>query len=145
MPWIYGLIGLLVGAISGIIIARIKTPQYKKHKQMQKDLDTAKFALEQQRQELADHFAQTSEMLDSLDKTYQRLYQHMAKTATEMLPDLPEQDKPFACIEAHSQTDEAEEYTDTEQPPKDYAKGATGLFNGETKETLSADKVISAS
>ncbi|PWI31985.1 DUF1043 domain-containing protein [Vibrio albus] len=145
MPWIYGLIGLLVGAIFGIIIARIKTPQYKKHKQMQKELDAAKFALEQQRQELADHFAHTSDMLDSLGKSYQRLYQHMETTASDMLPDLPEQDKPFTHALSLPEDHSDAQKNDTDQPPKDYAKGATGLFKGESKETLSADKVINAS
>ncbi len=95
MPWIFGLSGLLVGAIFGIIIARIKTPQYKKHQQMKKELETAKFELEQQRQELTDHFSQTAEMLDVLGKDYTKLYQHLAKTSSELLPNLPEQISPF--------------------------------------------------
>ena len=43
---------------------------------MQKELEAAKFELEQQRQELVDHFAQTAEMLDTLGKDYTKLYQH---------------------------------------------------------------------
>ena len=55
---------------------------------MQKDLESAKFELEQQKQDLVDHFAQTAEMLDSLGKEYTKLYQHMAKTSSELLPNL---------------------------------------------------------
>ena len=148
MPWIFGLVGLLVGAILGIIIARIKTPQYKKHKQMQKDLETAKFELEQQRQELADHFAQTAEMLDVLGKDYHRLCQHMEKTASEMLPDLPEQDKPFSGSSNHSQSKESQEETENnsvDTQPKDYAKGATGLLKEEPKEIILTEDVVKAS
>ncbi|KOO11179.1 hypothetical protein AKJ18_30440, partial [Vibrio xuii] len=74
MPWIYALVGLVVGAVLGVIISRLTTPEYKKQKNIQKELDTAKFELEQQKQDLADHFAQTAEMLDSLGKEYTKLY-----------------------------------------------------------------------
>ncbi|MGI3027111.1 ZapG family protein, partial [Vibrio cholerae] len=70
MPWIYAIVGLLVGIVAGIVIARLTTPQYKTQKSLQKDLDSAKFEIEQHRQELADHFAQAAEMLDTLGKDY---------------------------------------------------------------------------
>ena len=95
MPWIYALVGLLVGTLLGVIISRLTTPGYKKQKSTQKELETAKFELEQQKQDLADHFAQTAEMLDSLGKEYTKLYQHMTKTSSELLPNLPDQDNPF--------------------------------------------------
>jgi len=139
MPWIFGLSGLLVGAILGIIIARIKTPQYKKHQQMKKELDTAKFELEQQRQELTDHFSQTAEMLDVLGKDYTKLYQHLAKTSAELLPNLPEQDRPFSKV--ITQQDESSE-EELNLQPKDYAKGATGLLTPEKKEIIEAPDVV---
>ncbi|GLO61889.1 membrane protein [Vibrio sp. MACH09] len=138
MPWIFGLSGLLVGAIFGIIIARIKTPQYKKHQQMKKELETAKFELEQQRQELTDHFSQTAEMLDVLGKDYTKLYQHLAKTSSELLPNLPEQDKPFSKIV----TPQEEQTEDLNLQPKDYANGATGLLTPEKKEIIKAPDVV---
>ncbi|MDB1122975.1 Z-ring associated protein ZapG [Vibrio algarum] len=142
MPWIYGLVGLLVGAILGIIISRIKTPQYKKHQQMKKELATTKFELEQQRQELTDHFSQTSELLDVLGKDYTKLYQHMATTSTEMLANLPEQDQPFAKKLTQVDSD-TEQEADTQ--PKDYAKGATGLLTPEKKEIIEAPEAVKAS
>lgn len=98
MPWIYAIAGLLVGIAVGMLIARLTTPQYKTQKNLQKELESAKFTLEQQRQELSDHFAQTAEMLDTLGKDYTKLYQHMAKTATDLIPNLPEQDNPFSKL-----------------------------------------------
>ncbi|TOM58075.1 hypothetical protein CGH75_13015, partial [Vibrio parahaemolyticus] len=56
MPWIYAIVGLLVGTIVGVVISRLTTPEYKKQKSVQKELEAAKFELEQQRQELVDHF-----------------------------------------------------------------------------------------
>lgn len=50
MPWIYAIAGLLVGIAVGMLIARLTTPQYKTQKNLQKELESAKFTLEQQRQ-----------------------------------------------------------------------------------------------
>lgn len=143
MPWIYAIVGLLVGMIVGIIISRLTTPQYKNQKSLQKDLEGAKFALEQQRQELADHFAQTAEMLDVIGKDYTKLYQHMAQISTELLPNQPEQDNPFMKKIAQHQ-DENKDAQSVEEQPKDYALGATGLLKGEEKAVISSEEVLNA-
>lgn len=148
MPWMYAVGGLLIGLILGVAISRLTTPEYKKQKNVQKELDTAKFALEQQRQELADHFAKTAEMLDTLGKDYTKLYQHMEKTSAELIPNLPEQDNPFVkTAAAHS--DKSSEKADSkvstiDEQPKDYANGATGLFSDEKKEVIEAPEVVTA-
>ncbi|MGY2575825.1 Z-ring associated protein ZapG [Vibrio sp. C8] len=141
MPWIYAIVGLLVGLVAGVVISRLTTPQYKAQKSLQKDLDGAKYALEQQRQELADHFAQTAEMLDTLGKDYTKLYQHMSKTSSELLPNLPEQDNPFVKQIAQ-QKDESTTDDTLEEQPKDYALGATGLLKNEEKTILRSSDVI---
>jgi len=143
MPWIYAIVGLLVGLIVGVVISRLTTPQYKTQKSLQKELDGAKYALEQQRQELADHFAQTAEMLDTLGKDYTKLYQHMSKTASELLPNVPEQDNPFIKQVAQQKSEQVAG-DDVEQPPKDYALGATGLLKGEEKAILRSSEILDA-
>ena len=144
MPWIYAIVGLLVGTIIGVVISRLSTPEYKKQKSVQKELEAAKFELEQQRQELADHFAQTAEMLDTLGKDYTKLYQHMAKTSAELLPNLPEQDNPFDKKTAMSAESIDEDQSDISEQPKDYAKGATGLLKEQDKEIIDAQEVVTA-
>ncbi|WP_038174155.1 Z-ring associated protein ZapG [Vibrio pacinii] len=150
MPWIYALVGLLVGLVLGVAISRFTTPSYKKQKSVQKDLDSAKFELEQQKQDLTDHFAQTAEMLDSLGKEYTKLYQHMAKTSAELLPAIPEQDNPF--IKKITQQDNVEngeinhsaDIQPLNEAPKDYASGSTGLLKDQKKEILDSQDVVSA-
>ncbi|BCK07868.1 hypothetical protein CGT92_04240 [Vibrio metoecus] len=143
MPWIYAIAGLLVGIAVGMLIARLTTPQYKTQKNLQKELESAKFTLEQQRQELSDHFAQTAEMLDTLGKDYTKLYQHMAKTATDLIPNLPEQDNPFSKL-AQQKESENKQPEELEQPPKDYALGATGLLRGEEKAIIRSADLVNA-
>ncbi len=120
MPWMYAVIGLLVGTILGVIITRVASPQYRKQKDINKELETAKYALEQQRQELADHFAETADMLDSLEKQQRKLHLHMVSGVKELLPNLPAQDNPFdrkASPEASASDDEATEVSQDETPP----------------------------
>ncbi|MCG3721245.1 DUF1043 family protein [Vibrio cincinnatiensis] len=145
MPWIYAVVGLLVGMVVGVVIARLTTPHYKNQKSLQKELDNTKFAMEQQRQELADHFAHTAEMLDTLGKDYTKLYQHMAKTSSDLLSNLPEQDNPFLkkIAQQNQETSLENDEENLEQPPKDYALGATGLLKNEEKAILHTSEVIS--
>ncbi|EJG0987164.1 DUF1043 family protein [Vibrio parahaemolyticus] len=144
MPWIYAIVGLLVGTIVGVVISRLTTPEYKKQKSVQKELEAAKFELEQQRQELVDHFAQTADMLDTLGKDYTKLYQHMAKTSSELLPNLPEQDNPFDKKTAMSSEQIKEDQPEVNEQPKDYANGATGLLKDQEKEIINAPDVVTA-
>lgn len=146
MPWIYAIVGLLVGCVVGIIIARITTPQYRNQKSLRKELDTAKFELEQQRQELMDHFSQTAEMLDTIGKDYTKLYQHLAETSTDLIPNLPDQDNPFVkTIAKHTEKQQSsKEKESVELPPKDYAAGATGLLKNEDIKIINSKDVIDA-
>jgi uncharacterized membrane-anchored protein YhcB (DUF1043 family) len=145
MPWNYAIIGLLVGCVVGVIVSRITTPQYKNQKNLQKELDGTKFALEQQRQELMDHFSQTADMLDTIGKDYTKLYQHLAKTSSELIPNVSEQDNPFLkTIEKNNRltnATDAEDETNSDTPPKDYANGPTGLLKGENKPITGEKKV----
>ncbi|CAE6885002.1 Z-ring associated protein ZapG [Vibrio alginolyticus] len=144
MPWIHAIVGLLVGTIIGVVVSRLTTPGYKKQKSVQKELESAKFELEQQRQELVDHFAQSAEMLDTLGKDYTKLYQHFAKTSSELLPNLPEQDNPFDMKTAMTAEQISEDQPDLGEQPKDYASGATGLLKDQEKEIINAPEAITA-
>jgi uncharacterized protein len=133
MAWIYALIIFVAGAVVGAFAARLGNKSLKQQKELKKDLDKSKYELEQYRQELVDHFARSAELLDNVAKDYSKLYEHMAKTSTELMPNLPEQDNPFArrisTLEAVKQPAEP-----LHDQPRDYASGATGLFNDKPVE-----------
>ncbi len=134
MPWIFGVVGLVVGLIVGVIATRMTAPQYSKQKDLQKALDTSKYELEQQKQDLTDHFARSAELLEEMGKNYSTLYQHMAKASSEMLPNMPEQDNPFVNkLEHNEEADKDAESSTIDQQPKDYANGATGMLKSEEK------------
>ncbi|KLV06198.1 membrane protein [Photobacterium aquae] len=138
MAWIYALLIFIAGAIVGAFAARLGNKGLKQQKELKKELDKSKYELEQFRQELVDHFAQSSELLDNIAKDYSKLYEHMAKTSTELMPNLPEQDNPFSrrisTLESVKKTDEAQ------GQPRDYANGATGLLKGEREQVSETPK-----
>ncbi|OLQ80426.1 hypothetical protein BIT28_16995 [Photobacterium proteolyticum] len=132
MAWIYALLIFAAGAIVGAFAARLGNKSLKQQKELKKDLDKSKYELEQYRQELVDHFACSSELLDNIAKDYSKLYEHMAKTSSELMPNLPDQDNPFArrisTLEAVADTG------DIQDQPRDYANGATGLLKDEPEK-----------
>lgn len=146
MAFLYAAVGLVIGIIIGIIIARVMTPEYKKHKQLQKELETAKFELEQHRQDLSDHFSNSAEMLDTLGKNYTKLYQHMAQTSSDLLPNIPKQDNPFITQTAEAPSEEQRKPEEApEVQPKDYANGSTGLLKEQQKTYVDSSTMNKAS
>lgn len=109
MLWIYGCLIFIIGIIIGVLAARIGTKGGKKQKDLEKALEKSQYELEQTRQELVDHFAQSANLMDDLSKNYQKLYAHMSKTSQALMPSLPSQDNPFAQV-APSLTAEAPEH-----------------------------------
>ena len=138
MAWIYALLIFIAGAIVGAFATRLSNKGLKQQKELKKELDKSKYELEQFRQELVDHFAQSSELLDNIAKDYSKLYEHMAKTSTELMPNLPEQDNPFARrISTLEAVKDAKESQD--EQPRDYANGATGLLKDQKPESVTEE------
>ncbi|SIO41017.1 Z-ring associated protein ZapG [Salinivibrio sp. ES.052] len=129
MAWINSLIFLVIGIAVGFLIARMTTRDLKQQKNMKRELEKSRYELEQYRQELVDHFAQSAELLDTLSKDYSKLYQHMAKTSSDLMPNLPDQDNPFA--KRLGKITEVKKEGASSNPPRDYAGSGSGLLKGE--------------
>ncbi|WP_021022660.1 Z-ring associated protein ZapG [Salinivibrio costicola] len=128
MAWINSLIFLVIGIAVGFFIARMTTRDLKQQKNMKRELEKSRYELEQYRQELVDHFAQSAELLDTLSKDYNKLYQHMAKTSSDLMPDLPDQDNPFAKRLGKITNLEVDTAS---HPPRDYSGSASGLLKSD--------------
>ena len=138
MAWIYALLLFAAGAIAGAFAARLGNKSLKQQKELKKDLDKSRYELEQYRQELVDHFARSSELLDNIAKDYSKLYEHMAKTSTELMPNLPAQDNPFS--RRISTLVPVEEGAEVQDQPRDYANVATGLLKDEPEKIVEEPK-----
>ncbi|MGK2959749.1 MAG: Z-ring associated protein ZapG [Candidatus Malihini olakiniferum] len=128
MAWEYALIGLVIGIIIGAVAMRFGNRTLQQQA-LQGELEKSKTEMEACLQDLVGHFARSAELLNNMGKDYRQLYQHMAKSSSNLMPDLPVQENPF-----HYRLTEAE--VDNDQapvgvPPRDYSDGAAGPLRGE--------------
>ncbi|KXF80058.1 Z-ring associated protein ZapG [Enterovibrio coralii] len=135
MAWINTLVFVIIGIVIGFIIARLTMRDNAQQKDLKKELEKSRYELEQYRQELVDHFAQSAELLDNISRDYSKLYQHMASTSAELMPNLPEQDNPFA--KRISKISEVTDESPSQEQPRDYSDGASGLLKN-AEETSKA-------
>ncbi|MBS9437371.1 DUF1043 family protein [Photorhabdus noenieputensis] len=126
MTWEYALIGLVVGFVTGALVMRFGNTKLRQQKALQTELENNKSELEEYRKELVGHFARSAELLDNMARDYRQLYQHMAKSSHELMPNMPIQDNPFNYRLTESEADN--DQAPVKMPPKDYSDGASGLF-----------------
>lgn len=127
MTWEYALIGLVVGIIIGALAMRFGNRKLRQQQTLQDELEKNKTDLDQYRLELVNHFARSAELLDNMAKDYRQLYQHMATSSNNLLPDMPVQENPFRYRLTEADNDQAP----VEIPPRDYSDGASGLLRAE--------------
>ncbi|PHM65311.1 cytochrome D ubiquinol oxidase subunit III [Xenorhabdus stockiae] len=126
MTWEYALIGLIVGFIIGALAVRFGSRKLRQQNAAQAELEKNRAELEEYRKELVSHFARSAELLDNMARDYRQLYQHMAKSSSELMPDMPMQENPFNYRLNESKNDTNQIVTDV--PPRDYSEGSSGLL-----------------
>ncbi|MDC9595809.1 Z-ring associated protein ZapG [Xenorhabdus anantnagensis] len=126
MTWEYALIGLIIGFIIGALAVRFGSSKLRQQNAQQAELEKNRAELEEYRKELVSHFARSAELLDNMARDYRQLYQHMAKSSNDLMPNMPVQDNPFnyRLSESEAETNKAT----ANMPPRDYSEGASGLF-----------------
>lgn len=126
--WQAALIGLVLGFIIGYFLLRLTKESAKKQVKTEAELRVAKEQLESQKQQLEKHFAESADLLKSLAQDYQKLYQHLARSSNQLLPEMNDSN-----LFQHSLPDEKGNVSPskTEDPPKDYSEGSSGLFKAE--------------
>lgn len=127
MTWEYALIGLVVGIIIGAVAMRFGSRKLRQQQALQYELEQKKAELDTWREELVGHFAHSAELLDNMADDYRQLYQHMAKSSSNLLPEMSAESNPFRnrLSESEASNDQA-----PVQMPRDYSEGASGLLRG---------------
>ncbi|KMJ44918.1 Z-ring associated protein ZapG [Xenorhabdus khoisanae] len=126
MTWEYALIGLIIGFIVGALAVRFGSSKVRQQNELQAELEKNRTELEEYRKELVSHFARSAELLDNMARDYRQLYQHMAKSSNDLMPNMPIQDNPFNYRLSKSEAEKNKMASD--MPPRDYSEGASGLF-----------------
>lgn len=80
---ITGLICLLVGGVVGAAVLNlIRTQTYSR--EMEQRIQTAENALKSYQHDVAEHFAETSELVNDLTQSYRNVHEHLAKSALKL-------------------------------------------------------------
>src|SRR5699024_12231 len=101
-----------------------------KQRALQYELTKKESELDAYREELVNHFAHSAELLDRMANDYRQLYQHMAKSSSELLPEMSAENNPFFnCLkDSEANNDQAPVHV-----PRDYSEGASGLLRTHCK------------
>jgi hypothetical protein len=126
--WRATLLGLVVGFAIGYFLLRFTKGSVKKQVKTETELRQLKAQLENQKQQLEKHFAESANLLKTLAQDYQHLYQHFAGASVQLLPELDEK----ALFQAQNVggADETSTAVSDDQP-KDYSEGSSGLLKAE--------------
>lgn len=126
--WRAALLGLVVGFAIGYFLLRFTKGSVKKQVKTETELRQLKARLENQKQQLEKHFAESANLLKTLAQDYQHLYQHFAGASVQLLPELDEK----ALFQAQNVggADETSTAVSDDQP-KDYSEGSSGLLKAE--------------
>lgn len=126
--WRAALLGLVVGFAIGYFLLRFTKGSVKKQVKTETELRQLKAQLENQKQQLEKHFAESANLLKTLAQDYQHLYQHFAGASVQLLPELDEK----ALFQAQNVggADEISTAVSDDQP-KDYSEGSSGLLKAE--------------
>ncbi|MDO5055589.1 YhcB family protein [Pasteurella oralis] len=123
-------IGLIIGLVIGYLFLRFTKDSVKKQVKTEAELQKVKNQLDSQKQQLEKHFAESAELLKNIAQDYQKLYKHLATSSTQLLPELTNKQL-FSQELITNTTTEKVDNTDTDEPPRDYSEGSSGLLKNE--------------
>ncbi len=122
-----------IGGLLGALISRTMFPP-EQQKQLEESLKTARQELDQYQREVAQHFADTAELVHNLTRNYKDVHDHLAKGALNLTnPEITRQmmaagDKSLG-IEASADIDEQQVEAPRDWAPK--VPGQTGTLSEE--------------
>ncbi|PVX40615.1 hypothetical protein C8D76_103191 [Pasteurella langaaensis DSM 22999] len=119
--------GFVAGAIISYLLLRLTKGSVKKQAQTETELQQAKQQIEKQQKLLEKHFAESADLFKVLAQDYQKIYRHLAKSSDELLPNAQK----TLFLQSFMNSDKSTAETSTNEPPRDYKEGSSGLFKAE--------------
>ncbi|KZN37329.1 YhcB family protein [Pseudoalteromonas luteoviolacea] len=136
---------LIIVAICAFFLGSQFTKKQFKHEEIEQQAKQAEQNLEQYRQDVADHLANTKKLVGKMQDNYSQLLQHVEETNQLLIEEKRKApSEPFfsketteqlqASLRARPEKRRSEEYAQN-NPPMDYAEGESGLFTGDRSKT----------
>jgi uncharacterized membrane-anchored protein YhcB (DUF1043 family) len=119
------LIATIAGALIGALLSKTLHPQEQQNRETEKRLQETEDKLLSYQQEVSEHFAETSRLVNTLTQSYKDVYEHLADSALKLSnPDLSRQlidagDGKLSPPKEMTSYGEAEE--SVAEPPRDWA------------------------
>lgn len=118
--------GFTLGFIFAYILISLTKSSVKKQAETEQELKRVKEELLNKREQLEKHFAESADLFKTLAQDYQKIYRHLAKSSETLLPDAG--NKAF-FLQSFMNSDKST--ADTEEQPKDYKEGSSGILKAE--------------
>jgi Uncharacterized protein conserved in bacteria len=137
--WQAALIGLIIGWVLAYVLLRLTKDSVKKQIKTEAELQQVQTELNNQKQQLEKHFAESADLLKTLAQDYQKLYRHLATSSTQFLPELtnnPLFEQNLISAESSEKTENNTEKTEEDikaekDAPRDYSEGSSGILKAE--------------
>ena len=137
--WQAALIGLIIGWVLAYVLLRLTKDSVKKQIKTEAELQQVQTELNNQKQQLEKHFAESAELLKTLAQDYQKLYRHLATSSTQFLPELtnnPLFEQNLISAESSEKAENNIEKTEEDikeekDAPRDYSEGSSGILKAE--------------
>lgn len=138
-------VGLIViTAVVAFFVGAFVTKKQFKQDELKEQAEQAQNALEQYRQDVADHLASTGKLVNKMKENYDQLLSHVEQTNQLLLDDKSKTpSEPFFSKETTEQLQaslkEREiDRSSAQAQPADYVSGESGLFAGQNGDTKTA-------
>ena len=132
---IVGIFALIAGGIAGVLIYRGLHPEQQQNRELENRVQRTEQQMKEYQQEVSEHFAETSQLVNKLTQSYKDVHEHLASSALKLTnPDISRQ-----LIDAGE--GKLLESTTAHAPvqPKDWAPKSPGEM-GQLSEGFGIDK-----
>ncbi len=82
---VIGVAALLIGTGIGVFFSRIFTPDKRKSRELEKELQEANASLKNYQQEVSEHYVKTAKLVEDLTDSYRNVHNHLAEGAATLL------------------------------------------------------------
>lgn len=124
-----GIAAFIGGGLVGILAARQLNPQEQRNKELEAKLAQAEEKLLSYQNDVSEHFAETSKLVNNLTKDYKEVYEHLANSALKLTnPDISRQliEASKGTLPEHAETDVTTSDNEHIEPPRDWAPKTPG-------------------
>ena len=122
--WLAIIVAFIVGIILGYVALRVTNANLQKQQKLANELKETTAKLDEQKEQLEQHFEQSANLLATLAEDYKKLYTHLAKGSQTLLPEETNNKIEFF----QKRLEDKMEIKKEDGQPKDYTEGSSGIL-----------------